>query len=69
MTQSQVSGIRSPKSIIGLPIWRPGGKGEPNKKKMRANLEGANYMFGCDGLLRILFTDLVRFRGNEMYEF
>jgi hypothetical protein len=68
MTRSRVSGIRSPKSINGLPIGAQGGG--PNKKINRvANLEGANYMFWCDGLLRILFTDLVRFRGNEMYEF
>jgi len=32
-------------------------------------LESANYMFGGDSLLRILFTDLVCFRGNKMYEF
>ena len=43
-------------------------RGEPNKKT-GTNLEGANYMFGGDSLLRILFTDLVCFRGDEMYKF
>jgi hypothetical protein len=47
--------------------WRPGGG--TKQKKLRTNLEGANYMFGGDSLLRILFTDLVCFRGDEMYEF